>query len=92
MTFVRSLVLHVATQMSAFRVAGRLAPRNSLRPTSFAVATPRQWRCYSPKGSQLPVVEEKRRRAMQGGGEGRVEKQHKSVSGTYMYMNKAFPH
>ena len=62
--------------MSTMSLAARLALRH---PASAAVRS-QTWRFYSPKGSQLPVVEEKRRRAMQGGGEKRLAKQHKSVT------------
>lgn len=66
--------------MSGLSWTGRLIANASLRPPSRGVAASQTWRFYSPKGSQLPVVEEKRRRAVLGGGEKRVEKQHRSVS------------
>lgn len=65
-------------KMSGLSLVGRLVARQSSRSSSCTLTT-RKWRFYSPKGSQLPVVEEKRRRAMEGGGEKRLEKQHKSV-------------
>lgn len=68
--------------MSTFSFAGRLFAGLSFRQPSRAALAWRTWRFYSPKGSQLPVVEEKRQKAVLGGGERRMEKQHKSVSNT----------
>ena len=66
--------------MSALSYVGRLVARCSPRQPCRAAVASRAWRLYSPKGSQLPVVEEKRRLAELGGGEKKMEKQHKSVS------------
>ena len=68
--------------MSGLSVAGRLSVLRRLRPScARAVAAPRQtWRAYSLASSKSEVVEEKRRRAVLGGGERRLENQHKNVS------------
>ena len=63
-------------EMSGVSLVARLLARRPARPSVVTVQT---WRLYSPKGSQLPIVEEKRRRAMLGGGEKRLAKQHEKV-------------
>ena len=79
-TFVTSL--RKPQKMSASSLTLRLLARPGaygLRPAVCELAR-HAWRFYSPKGAQLPVVEEKRQRALQGGGEKRVQKLHKTVS------------
>lgn len=66
--------------MSALSFAGRLPVLRYLRSSSRAVTAAQIWRFYSPKGSQSQIVKDKRRRAVLGGGEKRLEKQHKNVS------------
>ena len=65
--------------MSSLGITRRLFAGLSFRQPPRAALVLRARRFYSPKGSQLPVVEEKRRRAVLGGGEKRLEKQHKNV-------------
>lgn len=68
----------MSTSSLTFRLLARPGVYG-LRPAVCELAR-QAWRFYSPKGAQLPVVEEKRQRALQGGGEKRVQKLHKTVS------------
>jgi len=81
-TFATSLRKPQKQKMSTSSLTLRLLARPGtygLRPAVCELAR-HAWRFYSPKGAQLPVVEEKRQRALQGGGEKRVQKLHKTVS------------
>ena len=70
--------------MSASSLTSRLLARCGRRgviPAVYELAKSTA-RFYSPKGAQLPVVEEMRERALQGGGVDRMDKLHKKVRTT----------